>query len=76
MSGYSKQDMKALERMSMLQTMAIHDINGRCRCQWCGRFRRPRDFLKQSGHITLGNRSTMIHMHVAPACRKCMEKKK
>jgi len=54
--------------LTMLQDMAIHDEQGRCRCPICGRFRRREDFQDQPGSLRCG--SALIT--VAPACRECL----
>jgi hypothetical protein len=57
--------------LSMMQEMAIRDDDGRCRCPWCGKFRREEDFETQPGHLVFGS-GMQLQMHIAPKCKGCM----
>lgn len=57
--------------LTYMQQMSVHDDSGRCRCPWCGRFRKLDDFPDQPAAVEIGG-SMRIHMHVAPACRECL----
>ena len=60
--------------LSMMQTMALYDDNGRCRCPYCGKFRTVTDFPDQSGHHTFGDNNSHVvgHIHTPPACVSCL----
>lgn len=59
--------------LSMLQEMSIHDVNGNCRCPYCGKYRKRSDFDDQPGHVDIGGPRFVAHCHVGAACRFCME---
>lgn len=60
--------------LSMMQEIAIRDVNGNCRCPCCGKYRRCEDFQDQPGHVTFGGGERMLgHIHMAPLCRFCRE---
>ena len=61
-------------QLSYMQEMSIRDINGNCRCPYCGKYRKRSDFERQAGHVPLiGGGAIRGHIHVAPACRYCLE---
>jgi len=60
--------------LSEMQQLMIRDADGRCRCPYCGKFRKETDFLEQNGHVVLGNKADVqACLHVAPACFACMK---
>lgn len=61
--------------LSYMQEMSLRDNQGNCRCPYCGKYRRREDFPDQDGHIKFGDESVSGLLHVAPACRYCMEEK-
>lgn len=61
---------------SYMQEMNIRDINGNCRCPYCGKYRKRSDFPDQPGHIDFGDNKVRGHIHVDPACRFCLETEK
>ncbi len=58
--------------LTMMQEMSIRDINGNCRCPYCGKYRKRSDFPDQPGHMTFGSNDVIVHAHVAAACRFCI----
>jgi len=57
----------------MMQELSIRDDRGNCRCVYCGKYRRRKDFQEQPRHIDYGDKNVMVHIHVAAACRFCVE---
>ena len=60
--------------LSYMQIMSIETPHG-LRCPYCGKYRKLSDFERQPGHISIGGHGDRIHghVHVSPACKKCME---
>ena len=59
--------------LSYMQEMSIRDINGNCRCPYCGKYRKYEDFIKQPGHVEFGGKGVRGHIHTAPACIHCLK---
>jgi hypothetical protein len=60
--------MEEINRLSMRQEMAIRDVNGNCRCPWCGKYRKREDFKKQSGSLWFD----CGHISTLPGCKYCL----
>ena len=58
--------------LSMMQEMMIRDNSGRCRCPWCGKYRKESDFPEQNHHANFGNEKLYGHIHVPPMCNDCL----
>ena len=58
-------------RLTPLQDMAVHDASGRCRCPWCGRFRRLRDFARQPASYRAGP----ALVDGDPRCKDCQRQR-
>ena len=57
----------APRKLTMMQSLAIYDDQGRCRCPMCGKFAKPSDFVGSQQSLTIpGGRATLL-----PGCRKC-----
>lgn len=59
--------------LSVMQEMAIRDINGNCRCPFCGKYRKRSDLLDQDPHIYFGDENVQGHIHVPPGCIYCFQ---
>ena len=60
--------------LSMMQEMSIRDVNGNCRCPYCGKYRKRSDFDEQPGHVPIGDGVNVVgHIHIGAACRFCIE---
>ena len=59
-------------KMTYLQESSIRDINGNCRCPYCGKYRKRADFPDQSSAEVLTADGVEVRMHVAAMCQVCM----
>jgi len=59
--------------LSYMQEMCLWDEHGNCRCPYCGKYRRREDIPDQPGHVEFGDDNVRGHLHIAPACRWCLE---
>lgn len=60
--------------LSMMQRMSIMDGYGRCRCSYCGKFRKESDFPDQPAHAYFGDgKSISGQISVSPACSSCFQ---
>ena len=59
---------------SYMQEAIIRDVNGNCRCPFCGMYRKRSDFSDQpESEDIVGQGGNVIHIHVDPACDFCVK---
>ena len=75
MRNYTKTGEGEAMNLSYMQEISIRDNHGRCRCPYCGKYRRREDFHEQPVHIRFGDKADGGLLHVAPACIFCLKEK-
>jgi hypothetical protein len=61
--------------LSMNQQLAMRDVNGNCKCPYCGKYRKESDFPDQPAHVSFGDAKIRGHISVPPACKFCIKEK-
>jgi hypothetical protein len=61
------------KRLTMMAEMSLWDINGRCRCPHCGKFRKRSDIPNDQSTAMRTEGEVVAIIHLAPACFRCLD---